>query len=250
VAKIDKQSYRRPPITEAVIGIRIVASVVDKAQQKVVGRLKGDYPHSQPLREVRIKLGGTEGPIELEHKSQGYRLTNDDQTDVVLVVPDGVTIARLAPYPGWEGLRDRAQAVWKTWRDLTPHHAIARIGIRYINRIDIPVDRRPSIRLEDYIKLHPQIPPIGSGPILGYMMQVTLPTHDPKWRATITSAQVMPPPVPEHMSLLLDVDVSRTEDFSVNDGELWSVIDQARDIKNAIFEGCITDKARRLFYDE
>jgi uncharacterized protein (TIGR04255 family) len=250
VAKIENQSYRRPPITEAVIGIRIVASVVDKVQQRVVRRLKGDYPHSQPLREVSIKLGGTDDNIELEHKSQGYRLTTDDQTDVVLVVPDGVTIARLAPYPGWEGLRDRAQAVWKTWRDLTPHHPIDRIGIRYINRIDIPVNRRPAIRLEDYIKLHPQIPPIGSGPMLGYMMQVTLPTHDPKWRATITSAQVMPPPVPEHMSLLLDVDVFRTEDFPVNDGELWSVIDQARGIKNAIFEGCINDEARRLFCDE
>lgn len=250
MAKIENQSYRRPPITEAVIGIRIVASVLDKAQQKVVRRLKGDYPHSQPLREVRINLSGTEGHVELEYKSQGYRLTTDDQTDVVLVVPDGVTIARLTPYLGWEGLRDRAKAIWKTWRDLTPHHAIDRIGIRYINRIDIPVNRRPAIRLEDYIKLHPQIPPIGSGPMLGYMMQVTLPTSDPRWRATITSAHVMPPPVPENMSLLLDVDVFRTEDLPVNDGEFWSVIDQARVIKNAIFENCITDEARRLFYDD
>jgi uncharacterized protein (TIGR04255 family) len=49
------------------------------------------------------------------------------------------------------------------------------------------------------------------------------------------------------MSLLLDVDVFRTEDFPFNDGELWSVIDQARGIKNAIFESCINDEARRLF---
>lgn len=219
------QTYPRAPITEAVIEIRVDTKVGDREQGKVVRRLKSGYPNAQSLQTVNVNIDTTGGQVGLEQHPQGYRLTTDDQADIVLVMPHGVAVARLAPYPGWAALRDRAQTVWETWRRTTPRHALSRLGIRYINRIDVPVDDRPSIRLQDYLSLHPQIPPIGVGPMLGYIMQVTLPTSDPNWTATITSALVTPPPVPNHMSLLLDIDVFRSEAIPVSDDELWSVID-------------------------
>jgi len=238
--------YARAPITEAVIDIRLASDVSGKSQETVVRRLKKLYPFSNALQAFSVNIDTTGGRVGFEQQPQGYRLNSDDQTDVVLVMPSGVAIARLTPYPGWQMFRERAESVWQIWRKSTPHQAVARIGVRTINRIDVPIDNQTQISLQSYLSFHPQIPVLSVSPMLGYMMQVTLPTATPKWIATITSTLISPPPLLNHMALLLDIDVFRTEEIPSNDAQLWEVIEQARVIKNDIFERCITNETRKL----
>lgn len=240
-------NYRRPPITEAIIEVRIAAQVGDREQQKVVERMKRHYAHSQPMQAINLSIDATGGQVSLQQYMQGNRLSSEDQTDVALVLPQGIATARLAPYLGWPALFDRAKAAWNTWRDETPHHPVSRIGARYINRIDIPVDGRPVIEIEDYLTLFPRIPAGSVKPMLGYMMEIAGPVASPCWFATIRSTRVMPPPVPNHICVLLDIDVFRTEEIPLRDDCLWDLINTARDIKNGIFESCITDHSRGLF---
>jgi uncharacterized protein (TIGR04255 family) len=247
VAEIQNQNYPRPPITEAVIEVSIAGDATDRDQRRVVQELKKRYPNAQPLQALNVKIDTTGGHVGIEQRPQGYRLSSDDEADVVLVKSQSVATARLAPYPGWTVLRDRARSVWEIWRRFTPHHPISRLGIRYINRIDIPVENRPVIRLEDFLSFYPEIPPIGGGPMLGYIMQATLPLSEAKWAATITSTLVAPSPVPNRASILLDIDVFRSEAIPAKDEDIWGLIDEARGIKNAVFEACITESARGLF---
>jgi uncharacterized protein (TIGR04255 family) len=243
---LEPKQYARAPITEAVIEVRITAEVSAKHQETVARRLKRFYPHAAPLQAFSVKIDTTGGNVGVEQQSQGFRLTSDEQTDVVLVNPTGVATARLAPYPGWPVLTERAKFVWQTWRKSTPPRPIARVGIRTINRIDVPLNNRPVISLETYLNFHPQVPDLSPAAMAGYMMQVTLPTSVELWMATITSALVTPPLLLNHTSLLLDIDIFRTEEIPGKDSDLWAVIDQARRIKNDIFERCITDETRRL----
>jgi uncharacterized protein (TIGR04255 family) len=46
---------------------------------------------------------------------------------------------------------------------------------------------------------------------------------------------------------MLDIDIFRTEQIPGNESELWRMIDDARPIKNRVFERCITDESRKLF---
>ena len=80
----------------------------------------------------------------------------------------------------------------------------------------------------------------------GYLMQVTLPTAKPKWIVTITSALVFLPPLLNHVSLLLDIDIFRTEEIPNNDNQLWEVVEEAHVLKNNVFETCITEETRKL----
>ena len=91
------------------------------------------------------------------------------------------------------------------------------------------------------------MPDIGQAPLAGYVMQVTVLTENPLWRTTVTSAVVSPPPLLNHLSFLLDIDLFRTEKIPGKEGDLWQTIDEARALKNRIFEQCITDEARKLF---
>jgi len=248
VPQATSRTYSRPPITEAIIDIRIAAAVTDVDQKKVVERLKRRYPHSQPTHEVSINFTGF--ALGVTQSAAGYRVTTDEQTDVVLVMPQGLATARLAPYQGWPLLRDHARKAWEAWRQETPHQPVSRIGIRYINRLDVPVDNRAVIRIEDYLTLYPHLPAIDARPMLGYMMETVIPLSAPDWVATVRSALLTPPPIPKYVSLLLDFDVFRTADLPRKEDDLWHLVETGRDIKNGIFEACITDEARKLFNDE
>ncbi|MGH8556488.1 MAG: TIGR04255 family protein [Methylococcales bacterium] len=242
------KTYRRAPITESVIELRMNSRVDQAEQEKVVQRLKKHYPHIQKGKEVKVRLDPlpTGGYITVSDKPQGFRLTSIDQTDVVLLSPSGILRARLAPYLGWKVVSSEALKVWKVWKRIIKNCSVARIGVRYINRIDIPCNGREKIRIEDYLTFYPQAPEIGTSPMHGYLIQITLPTHNPLWTASITSKN-SPSPLIEHMSFLLDIEVFRTEEIPIKDDDLWLVINEARDIKNTIFQRCITPECEKLF---
>ena len=218
-------------------------------QQDVVKRLSKFYSHSANLASFEVQIDGTGGTAKLAQQPNGFRLNTDDQAEVALIFPNGLATARLAPYPGWEALRDRALANWTEWRRASPARQPTRIGVRYVNRIDVPIEGEAGkISLSKYLEFRPLVPNIsGQRPFAGYMQQVTLPTDTPPWSATITSAVVAPPPLLNHISLLLDIDLFRTAEIPANEDELWKLVDGVRGLKNRIFESCITDEARKLF---
>ena len=244
---LTSPNYPRAPITEAVIQLRMAADVDMKALEKIQHRLKPAYPNSQPLQNVQISLDNTGSQINVVQNPQGFRLANDDQTDIVILSPRDITTARLPPYLGWEHLRAKTNTAWKEWKAATPRHPIERLGVRFINRIDIPIADDQLFNLQEYLNFYPNTAPITMAPMLGYLLQVTVPTFDPLSIATITTTTLGTAQIPKHHSLILDIDVSRTADIPIIDDKLWPLIDQARIIKNDIFERCITEASRKLF---
>lgn len=241
------QNYPRAPITEAVIQILVGADAEPRMLERIAHKLKADYPNSQPLQEYKVEIPNTGGQVNVAQSPQGFRLANNDQSDVVVLSPRGITAARLAPYPHWQHLRDKANTAWQEWKAATPGHPIARLGVRYINRIDIPLSSGMPLNVEDYLSFVPNVDAITDKPMLGYLMQVVIPTSDPLWIATITTTALGDTPVPAHASFILDIDVARSADIPLNDNLLWPIVDAARPIKNDIFERCIKDSARKLF---
>jgi uncharacterized protein (TIGR04255 family) len=57
----------------------------------------------------------------------------------------------------------------------------------------------------------------------------------------------VPPPLVDHASVILDIDVSRAGDPPQKDDEIWALIDRIRVHNNQVFEESVTDKARELF---
>jgi uncharacterized protein (TIGR04255 family) len=197
------KAYSHPPITEAVIELRVHPEVSQNEQEKIVRRLNKDYPHSQQLSafNVNIDTTPTGSGVIVSQQPQGFRLTSNDQTNIVIVSPQSVASSRLAPYPGWDAFCGQAIAVWKVWNRSTKTHTVRRVGVRYINRIDIPLDDSDHIRLEDYLTFYPHTPEIGTSPGINYLVQITRATHKPMWIATITST-IVPSPLLKHMSIL------------------------------------------------
>ena len=157
--------YPRAPIVEALIQILVAAPAEPRALERIAHKLKSEYPNSQPLQEFMIEIANTGGQVGVAQNPQGFRLANNDQTDILLVNPLGITAARLSPYGDWKHLRDKANAAWQEWKAATPRHPIVRLGVRYINRIDVPHDPTQPFKVEDYLNFYPQVMPITPMPL-------------------------------------------------------------------------------------
>jgi uncharacterized protein (TIGR04255 family) len=244
---IPTPPYPKPPIIESVIHLAVVGNAALDELQKLARRFAKDYPQQQTLTNIDVTLNTTGGPATVQQRPTGFRVLSVDQADLVLLFPDGVATARLAPYPGWEHLRDRARTAWGVWRRNIGGGALKRIGVRYINRVDVPIKEAQALETETYLRVGPRIPDFSKHALTGYVVQATRPTELEHWSVSVTSSIVSPAPLINRVSLLLDIDIFRIEQIPGREAELWECIEQVRPLKNAIFEACITDDARRLF---
>jgi uncharacterized protein (TIGR04255 family) len=245
---VPESPYPKAPIVEAVIHVSVGGVAQPEELQKVMKRLRNDYPEQEPLSGVNVIVDPTGGgSFTVQQQQQGHRAKSIDQADIVMVLQDGVGTARLAPYLGWDHLRDRARKVWSDWRKIVAYSAPKRIGIRYINRIDVPIRPGGILDIDTYLNSGPRVPDFSRHPVSGFVAQIARPTDLDHWSTNVTSTTALPPPLIDHVSFVLDIDVFRTEDIPGREADLWECVEAVRPLKNKIFESCITDEARRLF---
>jgi len=236
--------YKRPPIVEAVIEIR--CEEVDKASIDTVQKqLRRKYPISEDFSHVNFRIDVSKRALQQEVDAIGYRLRSSDSADIQIITSSIFSAARLAPYQSWETFSGLAKANWAAWKKIVGYKKIKRIGVRYINRIDVPWGGATHVRTEDYLRFNPGMPD-SFPPISAYVMNVVVPGQD-ECNLVINSNTIASPLI-DHASFILDIDIIReSSPPPQNDKEMWSLIDRIRIYKNEIFESCITDKARELF---
>jgi len=237
--------YKRPPITEAVIEVRF-AKVFDIAgDHKVVKKFRTLYSGYQELidYDVKIEISGSIPTTDaIPHTV--HRFSSPDMTQLLILKDSSFAVSQLAPYQGWDEFLHRFVRDWKAWKRLMGFQEIKRIGVRYINRIDIPFSG-PILEHEEYLKVYPELPDV-FGPTLAYAVQALLPLEDMKCVLNLNTA-IVTSPLLNHTSFLIDQDIAKEVDLPQNDKGIYSLLNGIREKKNNVFELCITDKARELF---
>jgi uncharacterized protein (TIGR04255 family) len=236
--------YKRPPITEAIIEIRLEQPLSSDEVEGLHRRFKGEYQSSEDFVSLNVEVKMKTRSASFEERSSGYKLSSADRADVLLVTSAHMTCSRLAPYMGWDSFRARAGEHWRTWKRVVGYRKIRRIGVRFINRIDIPGTKGELLKISDYLRVYVEAGALGT--MEGYTMQVSGLIAEDNCRLLINSGLV-PSPLVDHASVMLDIDVSREGDAPQRDDEIWALIDRIRFHKNDIFEKSVTDKARELF---
>jgi len=243
------QKYRRPPIVEAVVEVRVSPPLTADLLDKLQVRLRSDYP-LPPQRTFNMHFQVGEETASVREEPLGYRLTSADASEVVSIAPIAISTSKLPPYQGWEPFVDRARKNWEIWRRVAGHRQITRIGVRYVNRIDIPNPTEESITIEEYLQYSLRFPPAaaaaGIGPLGHFAVNVEVPLGKDKCKL-ILNASSAPSPLVKTVSFILDLDVSLEVDLPQSDDALWAFVGRMREHKNFVFETCITDRARALF---
>jgi uncharacterized protein (TIGR04255 family) len=243
------QPYSKPPITEAVIQIHLADVLETDDLNKVNGSFSRLYPNHLDVQNLNFAVEmtskiGDQPKTQVHHQETGHRRGIDDQTQVVVLWPTSLIISQLAPYPGWNDFFGRFDRDWTLWKRVVGYRKIHRVGVRYINRIDIPITDQVAY-YEKYLNIYPSVPEQW-GPNLAYGVQVQLPIADLGCILTINSSSV-PAILLDHASFIFDQDIAKEANVPQNDKDLYKLLEDIHIKKNEIFESCITDEARELF---
>src|SRR3954469_7929025 len=142
-----QKRYKGAPIIEEVIEIRIEPneSLTDEQLRTLAESLRSDFPNQIEMR--RVQMGFAIGPgaqppkLSSDNKPFGMRIAKRDDSRVLQLRRDGFAYSHLQPYTEWSIFRSEAHPLWEQYRQLAARSALARCGLRYINRIDIPGDK-------------------------------------------------------------------------------------------------------------
>jgi uncharacterized protein (TIGR04255 family) len=238
------------PITEALIDLRAeLPANFDVAKLAALpGGVASNYPTRkvQRGRSVRFDLvpGGSSKFTDKDTGTEGFHFVSRDGRQVVQMRKDGFTFNRLRPYAGWEPMRDEAHALWVEYTRLASPLRITRAAIRTINRIEIPL---PIADLAEYLRTLPEIAPALPQGMSDFFMRLVI--QDPTRRAVVIVTEAIEP-IKESQAvapLVFDVDVFREAVFPVDGEEVWSVLEELRQLKDAVFFESMTEKAMGLF---
>lgn len=249
---IPGSSYARPPIIEAVIELRFRELLGTEELARVSERFGEAYPdqRKETETEVTITPDPTGRPItQTRGTFQNFLRASQDQREALVLKPAAMAVVDRAPYAGWSAFFDRFKRDWRIWTGLAGSRQITRIGMRTINRIDIPMrTSKEVVHQEDYVKVHVQSPEEVYGPTSEYEARAVYSLGSIGGHFLLrTTVLGPPPPVPGHLSVLLDFDLVRETEPPQDENDLMTLLATMRAEKNKIFEAAITDKARELF---
>lgn len=245
---VESQHYRNAPITEAIIDLRSVLPAERTAEelQAVRNGEEQTFPRTEKtyqavgLMEVRA---GVSASASAQQHQTGYKFVDGEGKNVWQCRLDGFTFSRLAPYDNWQPFCIEAQRLWKLYRERLKPTKVARLAVRYINRIDLP---EQPVELKKYFRTLPEVSPKLPQPLTGFFMQLRIPQDDLNGQAVINQT-IIPPARAGVVSVVLDIDLFRSDDVPQADEEIWAFFEKLHDRKNEVFEACITDDTRRLF---
>jgi uncharacterized protein (TIGR04255 family) len=239
------KKYAKPPIVEAVCEFRLTPET--RWDLTVPGllyeRLKGSFPQKEQRMIQEMEL--TQGPEGLHQQirtSERIIFFTEDKKMLVQVGPRLLAINVLKPYPHWEGFKPRIEMAWKSLQAAIEVQGLERIGLRYINHIELPAQGG---ELAEYFEFYPFVGQRLPQQMVSFLAGVEFSYADDRDHCRVQFTRI---PASGGRSLfMLDIDYFLARPGAVKPAEALAWVEEAHSRVEEVFEGCITDKLREMF---
>src|SRR5438445_6572738 len=242
-----KTKYPNPPIQETICEVHF--DLGEPLSLQRIELLKNvwsaEYPEQKVVQEKSVNFQiRTEG-IQTQEGTLGHRLIckTADGKRLVQVSVFFFATNQLRPYPGWEeAFRDtilqRSQEFQKTIGPLK----FKRVGLRYINRINVP---QVPLAWEKWFQIKLSSPKLPGSKQREFQMRF----HQdlPESRRFIINVATLASPDGKVSPVILDLDLI-WDGASTEAGELARVLEHVHGPHRLAFEAYLSDKVRKLFY--
>ena len=236
---------------EAVIGITFSQPITDSALAAIDRRMSKNYLVHNDNEHVNLLMSTTVGAdnrpvVDAQgHTTRGHRRSNPGMDEIAVLMPNSLTVSQLAPYQGWDVYFSRFKRDFAYYKRTNIHRAISRVGMRYINRVDIPAASN-IVEHEQFVDIYPRVPD-ALGPMVGFSLQAQFVLESIGGHTTVNTMPVQPAKL-RHASFLVDIDVYKNITTPMTDNALYSLLIKMRVEKNRIFEACIKQRAREELF--
>jgi uncharacterized protein (TIGR04255 family) len=239
-------SFKNPPIVEAIIAFQISPlpeSALEDFDTCLAAMAAIGYkpPQSVTKHEVQFKLDGKSSTVDERESKHGLRFISEDGLHAVQFNRDGFVFSRLGRYRSWELFREECKKTWDVYLAVSGVRDILSYGVRYINKLYIPLVTNS----EEYIKIYAHLPDGIPNMINDFFIRLMLPINDPQGQL-IHQQMLLPPDKPGFCSVLLDNDF-RFPAIGMTVDEIWNQLDQVRSVKDHYFDVFTTAKMKETF---
>jgi len=239
--------FKRPPITEAIIGVSItqlppeVVALFDdrKEQLSDIG-----YPQSAPISQHQIQFKLEHGRLSSSPDSDellGTRFISNNGRHVAQFSRTGFIFNQVGDYSSWEEFTAEARKLWAVFLEICGSVEAETFQVRYINKLFLP-NGEPT---ENSIRVYPLLPPELPQDILEAFMRIKLPIS--KLAGSLVHQQILLPPEKEGFQTLLFDNDFRFSALQIPLGQIWDHIDAVREIKDDYFLNFLTTKMKESF---
>jgi len=244
-----KRKYKSPPIEEALVEFRFVPG--QEWDLTIPGKLhqhraiKDQYPgkpRTQKVVAAELQAGPGQSPNVAVREGVGrIQLVSEDGRRLISLGTDLLSVNVRRPYPGWEDFRPRIEAALKAYSEVATPKAVARVGVRYINKI---VLAETALDLGAYFRCGPPTAEGLPNAMGGFVSRVEY-IYDDGAKLLLMHASVAPPA--GRSAFLLDLDVIRESREPIGTEEVMRTVDDLHEREGQAFEATITDNLRQVF---
>jgi len=153
-----EKRYNNPPVNEALCEFQFESDSWDLAVPGLIYKQVEDtFPKRRSAKVVSLSLSPQKEGIEQQVQTEErVRFLRDDEKALIQVGRCFLAINHLKPYSSWHEFLGLIEQGLTAYREIAAPKRIWRVGLRYINRIEI---REKPIELEDYFHFRPFVGP-------------------------------------------------------------------------------------------
>lgn len=243
MTKKSSVRYSHDPIAEAILGVVVIGSDtpdLESLKKRAVEAFPS-YDKVRPLPKGSMESGKNDSQELRVSDTLGYALGRNNTS--IHVRPDEFSFHRERPYDSWETFYPEAIASWKTYRKVVGISKIKNLFVRYVNRIDIPLDDKDRLVPGDYFTTFPNSLQIKGAAIAHYFNQYIAFYEKGGIHAIVTHVSMKREK--SVVPFILEIDVHIHKEISP-DANLGRHFARFRDIKDELFNQLITPKCKKL----
>ena len=234
--------YKKPPLIEASceFGFQETGIPSNIILGKLYEEIQEDFPKIETHRgiDVQAEEGTTFPAIVMEERTQ---FVSKDGTRLIQVGPGLLIANQLKPYKDYQSFRAFIQETMDVYYRIAKPEGIGHIGLRYINRIEIPSDRT----LEEVFNIGFRVPAKFQSFPNPYLLRMEFPYRNERDRLVVILATA-PPQGDSPKAVMLDFDYILAEPDGFDD-RLLEWMDEAHEKIEEAFHACLTESVLDSF---
>jgi uncharacterized protein (TIGR04255 family) len=248
------RTYKNPPIVEVLCEFQFIPT--QPWDFTIPGVIYDKIKTEFPLKKQQFGIGVQFKPTEkggLEHRVENapprVQFFNEDRTKLVQVGPDLFVVNQLKPYESWDSFRPLILEKLGIYKDVSMPKGFKRIGLRYINKINIISGVVTLENLKNYLNIYMNVPSSVPQNHQSYLLRTEIPYNDSRDQLILTVGSTIPDELTSS-SIIFDLDYFLAKSDSIQFVDIEGWLENSHSEIERIFEACITDKSREIFGEE
>lgn len=239
-----KRQYLNAPVIEALCEVYFRESEWDTTIPGIFyERVSDEFPNKSERMgvEIELSLAAEVLATRTRHPEPRSQFSRSDGSRMLQIGRDLLVVNQVRPYPHFGKWRPAVLDAVSLYEELAKPKGVERIGMRYINRIEIPGE---TLEMAEYFGLYPEIPERIGSSHGAFMMRVEVPSVHERHQLMVTFGSA-PQQTKGSRAFLLDL-----YDMVVPTTPIGSVeeyLDEAHENIERLFESIITDSTRTIF---